>query len=430
MFRSWKYRLLTLIVTLAVPFAASAQTDGTYSGFSPYSVYGIGQLHQGGSAWNRGMGGVGIAARNKRFVNIANPASVTARDSLSFMTDFGISSRFSVFADGSKRAVNNTVNIDDFVISFPLWNHTAMMVGVTPVSDVGYKITSSYIDLYTIQNSFVSSGNGGIYQVFAAFGGTLWNRLSLGVQGMYMFGNINKSATQSYSDETYRTYHSGDSLQVNNLAVKFGLQYEQPLTTTSYLTLGATYKLSNRMDGHHIHYLEEGSYYREREETQLSNAGLRFGDELGVGLSYRKSDMFMVEADYTRSDWRNCRFDEVYGFSNVGDKVFAASCAQSFRLGAEWTPNRNDIRYFLRRCTYRLGAYYDQSYYTVDGKHVDAVGITLGMTVPVFRYYNGISVGLDFGKRGLAPGQLKEYYAGINLGFNLFDIWFQKPMYD
>jgi len=430
MLRRWKNRLLALLIPLLVPFVASAQTDGTYSGYSPYSVYGIGQLHPGGTAWNRGMGGVGIAARNRRFVNITNPASVTARDSLSFMTDFGVTPRFSLFTDGSKRSVNTTVNIEDFVISFPLWNKTAMMVGITPLSDVGYKIVSSNIDLYTIQNTFESAGNGGIYQVFAAFGGTLWNRLSLGVQGMYIFGNINKSATQSYSDETYRNYHSGDSLQVNNLAVKFGLQYEQPLTTTSFLTLGATYKLSTGMLGHHIHYLEEGSYYREREETQLSSAGLRMGDELGLGLSYRRSDIFMVEADYTRSDWRRSGFDAVPGLLNVGEKTFASSAAQSFRLGAEWTPNRNDIRYFLKRCTYRLGAYYNQSYYTVDGKHVDAVGLTLGMTLPVFRYYNGISVGLELGQRGLAPGQIKERFIGVNIGFNLFDIWFQKPMYD
>ena len=430
MLRSWKNRLVALLVFLLVPFFASAQTDGTYSGFSPYSVYGIGQLHDGGTAWNRGMGGIGIATRNKRFINIANPASVTARDSLSFMTDFGLTPKFSLYTDGSKKAVSTTVNIEDFVLSFPLWNHTAMMVGVTPLSDVGYKITSTSIDLYTGKNTFTSSGNGGIYQVFAAVGGTLWNRLSLGVQGMYVFGNVNKSAQQTYSDDSYRTYYAGDSLQVRSFSVKFGLQYEQPISTKSFITFGATYRLSTPMDGQQIHYLEEGSYYRERKETSLSQAGLRFGDELGVGLSFRQSDDFLVEADYIRKDWRKSGFDTMVGFSNVGDRVFATSAAQSVRLGAEWTPNRNDIRYFLKRCTYRLGAYYDQSYYTVDGQHIDAVGITLGMTVPVFRYYNGLTVGLDLGQRGLAPGQIKEYYVGVNLGFNLFDIWFQKHLYE
>lgn len=430
MFRRWNKSFYTLLITLLVPLVASAQTDGTYSGYSPYSVYGIGQLHQAGTAWNRGMGGVGIAARNRRFINITNPASVTARDTLSFMTDFGLTPKLGWVSNDGKNAYHTTFNIEDFVISFPMWNHTAMMVGITPFSDVGYSVSSSYTDIYTGKNSFASFGNGGIYQVFAAAGITLWNRLSVGVQGSYVFGNIDKSASQSYADDTYLSYHIGDSLQVRSFGVKAGVQYEQPLSTTSFLTIGATYRISTGIGGHHLHYLEEGSYYKESYEDDLAGYDVRFGDELGLGLSYRKSDDFLVEVDYTRGDWRKSGFELVQGFSNKGDRTFASSVGQAVRLGLEWTPNRNDIRYFLRRCTYRIGAYYDQSYYTVDGKHVDAVGLTLGMTVPVFRYYNGISLGLDIGQRGLVPGQLKERYIGFNLGFNLFDYWFQKPMYE
>ena len=123
-------------------------------------------------------------------------------------------------------------------------------------------------------------------------------------------------------------------------------------------------------------------------------------------------------------------FDSAAGFSNNGLVGFSSSVGQSFRLGAEITPNRNDIRYFLKRCTYRAGAYYDSSYYTVDGAHVDAVGITLGMTLPVFRWYNGLSIGLDFGRRGLQTSQVKETYFGFNVGMNIFDIWFKKPHYE
>ena len=77
-----------------------------------------------------------------------------------------------------------------------------------------------------------------------------------------------------------------------------------------------------------------------------------------------------------------------------------------------------------------MGAYYDQSYYTVNGAHVDAVGLTLGMTLPVFRWYNGVTIGVDLGRRGLAGQQVKETYAGFNIGFNVFDIWFKKPRYE
>ena len=406
-----------------------AQTDGTYGGFSPYSVFGLGQQHQGGTTWNRGMGGVGIAARNHRFINILNPASMTARDSLSFMADMGLNGRMSLFKEGDKKGFNTVFNIDDIAISFPMWRHTAFMVGLTPLSDVGYNISYREMDVYTQESVFTSIGKGGTYQAFAAAAITFWNRLSVGAQFNYLFGNVAKTTGITFGDDSYRSMVSGDSLQVSSISAKFGLQYEQPLAVGSYITVGATYKLSSAMRGHSVHYRELGSYYRESETADLNQKGLRMGDELGIGVSYRNGDSFLAEIDYTRSNWSNSKMDQVKGFSNVGDVVFAPSVGQSIRAGVEFTPNRNDIRYFLRRCTYRAGAYYDQSYYTVDGAHVNSLGVTLGMTLPVFRWYNGLSVGFEFGRRGLATSQVKENYFGFNLGFNIFDIWFQKRAY-
>lgn len=426
----WINRLLACVALVLCAWTLSAQTDGTYSGFSPYSVYGVGQLHQGGTAWNRSMGGVGIAARNNRFVNIMNPAAVTARDSLSFMSDFGLSGRFSLFSEEGKVNLNTLFNIDDFVISFPLWKHSAFMFGITPYSDVGYNISYSEMDAYTGKQSFQTVGKGGLYQFFAGGGVTLWNRLSLGAQFNYVFGNINKVAAKSNDDTSYRSFYSGDSLQVHQVSATFGLQYEQPLPNNSSLTLGATYRLSNSLAGEHIHYREIGSYDRTRTVKTLEKGQIQLGDELGVGLAFRQADNWSLEVDYTRSDWSRSGFDQFSGFSNYSDVVFASSVGQSFRAGFEITPNRNDIRYFFRRCTYRVGAYYEQSHYTVNGSHIDAVGVTLGMTLPVFRWYNGITVGVDLGRRGLQTSQLKETYAGFSLGFNIFDIWFKKPRYE
>jgi len=431
MLRSFRNRVLAAFAGLLLSAGAAwAQTDGTYSGFSPYSVFGTGNLHNPGTAWNRGMGGVGIAARNHRFVNIMNPASVTARDTLSFMADFGLSGRISYFTEADKHALNTTFNIDDFVISFPMWNHTAFMLGIAPVSDVGYKISYSEPDADMVNRMFSSTGNGGIYQVFAAAGVTLWNRLSLGAQASYRFGNINKRAALSYGDDTYRSSVVGDSLQVNNFTAKLGLQYEQPLSASTFLTFGATYQFGTRMGGFHNHYESLGIDNSRRTATVLEAENVSMGDELGLGLSFRRGDALLVEFDYLRSDWSRSRMDQVSGFSNVGEVAFAPSVGQRFSLGAEWTPNRNDIRYFFRRCTYRIGSYFDSSHYTVDGRHVNAVGVTLGMTLPVFRWYNGLSVGLDFGRRGLAPDQVHETYFGFNVSMNVFDIWFKKPHYE
>jgi hypothetical protein len=312
-----------------------------------------------------------------------------------------------------------------------MWRHTAFMVGLAPMSDVGYNISYREMDVYTQQRVFTSIGKGGTFQLFAAAAATFWDRLSVGAQFNYIFGNVAKTSGISYGDDTYRSVVSGDSLQVNSVTAKFGLQYEQPVGVGSYITLGATYKLSSPLNGRALHYEELGSYDRRADDpVDLKSAGVRLGDELGVGLSFRKGDSFMAEIDYTRTDWSKSRMDQVKGFSNVGDVVFSQSVGQSFRAGVEFTPNRNDIRYFLRRCTYRMGAYFDQSNYTVDGAHVNSVAVTLGMTLPVFRWYNGLSVGFEFGRRGLATSQVKENFFGFNLGFNIFDIWFQKRAYE
>jgi hypothetical protein len=225
---------------------------------------------------------------------------------------------------------------------------------------------------------------------------------------------------------------AGDSLQVKGHTAKFGLQYEQPLGAKRFLVVGATYKLATPMLGTAVDYSYKNSMRVSRNEKNLGkDAGVRFGSELGAGISFREADRLSVEVDYTLKDWRKSGLDGVRGLSSTSSAAeFSAWMGHGVSAGIEFTPARNDIRYFLRRCTYRAGVYYEQSYYRVGGKSIDAAGVTLGMTLPVFRGYNGLSLGLEAGQRGFGGGVLKERYFGFNIGFNVFDIWFQKPRYE
>jgi len=423
---------LVVAVLLLAGLPLGAQ-NGTYSGYSPYSVYGVGDLHAAGTAYNASMGGVGIATRNKRFVNTMNPASITARDSLSFMADYSLSGKASLFRQDDLKSAKTLFNINNFVISFPMWRKTAFMAGIAPYSDTGFSM--SYVDKitsgdqsigYTGQRAYGAYGDGGLNQFFAGASVLLWNRLSLGAQYNMVFGTIAKYSSSSFSDASYRSQTLGDTLQVRAHTAKFGLQYEQPVGTGK-LTLGATYRLKAKVTGHAIEYsniseMDLGSH-------DLADDNISLGDELGVGLAYSGGDKWMVEADYIRGNWSGSNFDAVRGFRNNGTYSFSTSAAQSARLGFEITPNRNDIRYYLKRCTYRLGAYMDQSYYQVDGQNIMSAGITLGMTLPVYQGYNGITFALDLGQRGFGSTFVKENYIGFHVGFNIFDIWFRKPQY-
>ena len=244
-------RIWIAAVSLLLALPLSAQ-NGAYNGYSPYSVYGVGDLHAAGTAYNASMGGVGIATRNKRFVNTMNPASITARDSLSFMADFGLSGKFSLFTQNDLKGTKTLFNINDFVISFPMWRRTAFMVGIQPFSDTGFsmayvdKITSGDQSIgYTGNRAYGAYGDGGLNQFFAGASALLWNRLSIGAQYNLFFGTISKYSMSQFSDASYRSQTLGDTLQVRAHSAKFGLQYEQPVGTGK-LVLGATYRLKAR----------------------------------------------------------------------------------------------------------------------------------------------------------------------------------------
>ena len=418
------------LLTAALPLSAQ---NGAYNGFSPYSVYGVGDLHPAGTAYNASMGGVGIATRNKRFVNTMNPASVTARDSLSVMADFGVSGKASLFTQGDLQSTKTIFNINDFVLSFPMWRRTAFMVGIQPFSDTGFsmsyldKITSGEQSIgYTGNRAYGAAGDGGLNQFFFGASALLWNRLSIGAQYNLYFGTISKYSTSTFGDASYRSQTLGDTLQVRAHTAKFGLQYEQPIGTGK-LTLGATYRLKAKVTGHAIEYSNVPEM--DLGSRSLDSDNISLGDELGVGLAYSKGDKWSMEVNYLRGDWSGSNFDAVRGFRNNGTYSFNTSKTQSVRAGFEFTPNRNDIRYYLKRCTYRMGAYMDQSYYQVDGQNLTSAGITLGVTLPVNQGYNGITFALDLGQRGFGTTFVKEKYLGFHVGFNIFDIWFRKPQY-
>lgn len=431
-------KLIILAVFLVVSVCVSAQ-DGTYGAYSPYSVYGIGDISKEGTAYNKSMGGTGIATRNRKFINYLNPAAVTARDTLSFMADFGLVQNNTVFRQGDLKSGHNTFNIYDFVMSFPIYRSSAFMVGITPYSDVGYDFSSIETDPAIIGNTgnitYDSYGSGSVYQAFFGAGVTLWKKLSLGAEAIYYFGNLDKITRMDYTDQSYRSLNSGSELTIRGLTGKFGLQYEQKLGGDVSMTIGATYRMGTDMKGYatNFRYATQSSVTDSLRHTvdTLGARGMRFGDEIGVGISVKGGEKWSAEFDYLRSDWRKSGFDSAPGFAVSGGSVFSSTVSQSFRAGFEIVPNRNDIRSYLKRCSYRVGAYYDQAYYKLDGNNVNSIGVTLGMTLPVFQWHNGITLGVDVGQRASnRHDMIRERYATFFIGFNIHDIWFRKIQYN
>lgn len=419
----------------------SAQNEA-YNAYSPYTMYGIGDISKQGTAYNKSMGGVGIASRDKRHINILNPAAVTAREEKSFMADFGVAQGNRYYAQRDMRSSNNTFNIYDFVISFPVYKSLAMYVGVTPYSDLGYDMTSKITDPSIITETGVITnsvqGYGGMTNIFVGAGIEVLKGLSVGVEGQYYFGNLHKDNTFTMSNSSVRNISSGFNMNLDAVTAKFGVQYERNISQGLSAVVGASYRLGTSLRGQVERYeiqsissINDSTPSPRTYTDTLGKGRVKIAGELGVGVALKGGDKWTAEINYIRSDWSSSGMDKIPGFATVGNAVFSASSSQSVRAGFSIVPNRNDIRYYRKRITYRAGAYWDQAYCKLDGNSINAVGVTFGATLPVFRWSNGLTLGVDFGQRGSLTGNMvRERYVNFNIGINVFDIWFLKPRYD
>ena len=432
---------IALVAAMLLAGASLYAQDGAFTGFTPYSIFALGDIQNHGSAYNKGMGGVGIATRNRRYQNYMNPASITARDSISFMADLSLIQENKIFSQGDMHAANNVFNMSNVALSFPIYKSSAMMIGLQPNSSVGYMYSYILDDPEVIGDTgnavYTSVGNGGTYKAFAAAGVTFFKRLSLGVEGDLYFGNITRDNTFTFAKSAYSTIYSGHGIILNGTTAKFGLQYEQPVGNKTTIGVGATYSLDTKLKGFVEDYRYSSSSGQNdtirfrRDTLAIMKDGVHIPSELGLGISVCYDDNLRAEFNYIRSDWTNSGMDVANGFSVKGASPFSTRIAESFRAGVEFVPNRNDIRYYYKTCTYRAGFYYDKSYYAVDGNQVNDIGVTLGASLPVFRYYNAVTFAVSAGQRSsMAGNMIRERYVNFTIGINFFDYWFHKVTYN
>ncbi len=433
-----------ILAALTISAAEASAQSGEYMAYTPYSIFGIGDLYQQGSAYHRSMAGVGIASRNVRYLNSLNPASLPVRDTLSFMLDFSLLNSNNIYKQENMVSARNITNMGSMTISFPIIRNLAMMVGVSPYSAAGYgysvKETDQAVIAKTGNVTYHDYGQGALYKLYGGLGYALFKNLSVGAEADYIFGNNGKYFTEQFSQSGTNSVQDSYVLRLHSFTGKFGMQFEQKLSTKTKLGIGATYTLGSELQGtvdykhQSVGSAETFTVSSKSDTLGVNSQGVRLASELGVGVSLNIEDRLRAEIDYSYADWTGTGMGTAAGFANPESKTpFAAGVRQSFRAGVEYTPDRFNVRYRRKRYSYRAGAYYTTEYYKVAGNEIGSFGITFGATIPVRETYlhNGISIGVDMGQRGTTnAGLVRERYIRFCVGLNLHDIWFQKRRYE
>ena len=418
--------------SMFVTTAARAQSNTQSSTFSPYSQYGLGILADQSQGFNRGMAGTGIGLRNGTLVNTLNPASYSAVDSLTMLFDAGMSLRFTNFKEGNT-SVNASKGTFDYAVGlFRIRRHFGVSFGLLPFSDVGYNYTtSSYLNTTIGRITETFDGKGGLHQAFVGAGWNPVKPLSIGVNFAYLWGSYTRSATSS-ATVTVNSLSKTYKASVSNYTLTLGMQWQQKINRFNRVTLGATWGL-----GHKLNADPSCNIVNTNTSTMVSDTtaftiknGLELPNSIGAGLAWEHKQKLTIAADFTLQQWGKVRYPE-YDETWKTYRLLSGRLKDRTRVsvGADFVPDANNRRNYLKRVHYRIGASYTTPYYKVNGQDgPEEMSVSAGLGLPLQNAWNNRSV-LNVSAqwvRSSAKDLITDNTFRISVGLTFNEKWFDK----
>jgi len=419
------FSIVLLAITSLPVVAQNLNTSNLTT--SPYNRYGYGHLGSLGNSVTRSMGDVGIAIRSNQYTTLANPASLTAIDTLTCIFQVDLDAQFGGYREGDLSAHKWDAGFSGMSFQVPLWRNFAMSLSLTPYSMVGYNFGSS--DKMAVESpvtkhdtlSYASAhtGVGGINNFMMGIGWrpfrTKRQEASLGVNAGWLFGTINHSAQVSTSSQASGTYISYEAT-VRGLYLQMGAQYTYHLNAIRSLTLGATFspQLNLSVNSEALKYSSDSITIDNRYRSAV-----KLPQRVGVGLTYNVSRKLTVSAEAELTSWSKVQGlnSEMQAQENLFRDV------RRVALGFEYQPKVLTNNFF-KVCRYRAGFSAKDSYIKVGNSNLKEYGVNLGMSLPVNRRS---ALNLGVGYSALRPSKdnlVKEDYLTLNLGITFNEMMF------
>ncbi len=399
-----------------LPILAVAQNNTN----SPYTRYGFGQLSDQNFGNSKAMGGVAYALRDPYHVNAMNPASYSAVDSLTFIFDGGLTLQNSNFSNGETKINAKNSSFDYIAMQFRLHPKLGISAGLLPYSNVGYSLNkidnTGNSDTY---NTITYNGEGGIHQLYVGAGYKILKNLSVGANLSYFWGNVSRSFTVEFPTNTNASsVKKLDYYSVKDVKLDLGVQYTYKLADKKDLTLGVTFSPGNDLNNDAYVENTTGSVVT-RKDTLLS---MGLPNTFGIGLAYTYDKRLTVGLDYTLQKW---------GDVTYLDEQNALADRSKISLGLEYLPSNTSSNY-LAHIKYRLGAYYSEPYYKIEGKRAaKEYGVTGGLGIPFSRNRSVLSISAQYVRvEGLKQNLLNENCLRFSVGLTFNERWFFKRKVD
>lgn len=403
-----KFRFIWAALLCAAFLPLVAQT--------PYSQYGYGILDDNATGNQRAMGGTGIGMRNNSYINMMNPASYTAMDSLTFMLDFSADYRASWYNENGASDSGQAGGINYLSMQFRLGKMVAASLGLTPLSHVQYTYGSAIPN-----GSYTRIGEGGMAQVYMGLAVQPLKWVSVGVNVGYVFGKIGNT-TQVSTRPSTGYYINNYSL--NDLRVQAGLQFPITIDKKNELTLGFTYTLGKPTWG-------EVLSYNTFNDTIIMNMKDHYSMPhcFGAGVSYTYNQSITAAVDARYDLWKDAKFYQpgIHEYLDMNNRLRVSA-------GIEYRPKLVSSSY-LDYIRYRIGGFYEESYITVKNSNgtnsVREFGVSCGLGFPLRGSKSIFNVTFEYSHRNGHPATLlSEDHLAIVLSMTFNEMWFWQRRFD
>jgi len=419
-------RILCCLALMAMSAMGAYAQSGTNS---PYSQYGLGDMADLGAGFNKGMSGVGLAFRKGNEVNPLNPASYSSVDSLSMIFDAGLSGQITNYNENGKTMSAKGGGFDYVTGLFRVFKNVGVNVGIMPFSNIGYSYSSS-TKLSEVNTTVPVKyeGNGGLHQLFLGAGWKVLKPLSLGFNIAYLWGEYDRSVTST--NTSINVLSRQYSASINSWKLDVGLQYDQPISKTDFITLGATFTPGHNLKADpECKVISRNTSIGKSDTTSyVINDVLDIPTSWGVGLAYRHGSIFRIGADFQLQKWGSLSYPAVNEYNDYVMKSGLLKDCYKLNAGAEWMPNPMS-RKFLAHVRYRIGAGYSTPYYYINGQDGPKdFHVSLGLGIPIMNVYNNRSI-LNISaqwQRRSADHLITENTFLINIGLTFNERWFAK----
>ena len=431
-----KNNFLIFLVLLAF-FSVKAQVN-TYS---PYSYFGVGQLHSLSTTSNIVNGGLGVSTYSLYSLNHVNPASISFLDQTSF--EIGSITTFINMSQGNLEQRNFVSSLSNIGLGFPILgssssnNQLGLSFALLPYSNVGYNVnTEVLIDDYIGLENYNYNGFGGINKFIVGSGWRITNNIAIGANLNYLFGNISRS-TEVYTENSIIQFRENHFTLINDINFDCGVLFTKSISDYR-INLGFTFsperQIKSKTNLFQHTYITSGEFETFVDtilDVENTIENMIMPSDYAVGFSIESSSKWLLGIDYKYTNWE--KHGQSLSYNYMSDK-------NELIIGAKFIPKKTDIYNYFNRVQYSLGVSYESGYLDllratntegVESNVLTDLALTFGMALPMNKVYSKANLGFRYGVRKsendfLTGDNIDENYLTVYLSMTLNEKWFKK----